>query len=228
VKRLGILGGMGPEAAIDLQMKILRLTPATTDSEHLPVVVWNVPQIPDRTAAIFGSGQSPVHAMAQGIRGLEAMGAQRIVIACNTAHHWFSDLQSITAIPMIHIADAVHVELSASAVPIDCVGLMATQGTVHSGFYADKLAELGVTLVLPKASSQQALASAIGLLKSGQHDAAANIVDQVAQELLSQEAKRLILGCTELPLVAEKLSTHQLCIDATVALAKAAVSACLE
>jgi aspartate racemase len=228
VKRLGILGGMGPEAAIDLQAKILRLTPATNDQAHLPVVVWNVPQIPDRTAAIIGNGESPVDAMDQGIQALGKMGAQRIVIACNTAHHWHGALQNKTAIPILHIADAVHVTLSASAEPIRCVGLMATLGTVSSGFYAARLASLGVELIVPGSGAQQALSTAIGLLKSGQHDAAATIVDQVAQELLDLGAQRLILGCTELPLVAEKLSTQHLCIDATVALAKAAVSECLD
>lgn len=228
MKRLGILGGMGPEAAIDLQLKILRLTPATKDQEHLPVVVWNVPQIPDRTAAIIGSGTSPVDAMEQGIQALEKMGAQQIVIACNTAHHWYDALQNKTAIPILHIADAVHVALSGSAETIRCVGLMATPGTVSSGFYAERLASLGVQLVVPNPASQQALSKAIGLLKSGQHDAAARIVDQVAQELLDLGAQRLILGCTELPLVAEKLSTQHLCIDATVALARAAVMACLD
>lgn len=228
MKRLGILGGMGPEAAIDLQMKILRLTPAQKDQEHLPVVVWNVPQIPDRTAAIIGSGESPLGAMHQAIQGLERTGAQRIVIACNTAHHWYAELQAKTSTPIIHIADAVHAELANSVEPVRCVGLMATQGTVRSGFYADRLARLGVQLVLPEPASQQALGTAIGFLKSGQYDAAAKIVDQVAQELLNLGAQRLILGCTELPLVVEKLSTKALCIDATVALARAAVSACLE
>ncbi len=227
MKRLGILGGMGPEAAIDLQMKVLRLTPAKKDQEHLPVVVWNVPQIPDRTAAIIGGGESPLVAMAQAIRGLEQMGAQQIVIACNTAHHWYRELQESTAIPIIHIADAVHAQLAQSETPVRCVGLLATHGTVQSGFYADRLAALGLRLVVPQAASQQALAAAIAFLKSGQHDAAAKIVDQVAQELLASGAQRLILGCTELPLVVDKLSTQHLCIDATVALAKAAVTACL-
>lgn len=208
MKRLGIFGGMGPEAAIDLQTKILRLTPAGKDQEHLPVVIWNVPQIPDRTAAILGGGESPLPVMHDAIAALDAMGAQRIVIACNTAHHWYAALQAKTSTPIIHIADAVHAELAQSKEPV--------------------LATLGVQLVLPEAASQQALTTAIGFLKSGQHDAAAKIVDQVAQELLNLGAQRLILGCTELPLVADKLSTKELCIDATVALAKAAVSACLK
>lgn len=228
MKRLGIFGGMGPEAAIDLQTKILRLTPAGKDQEHLPVVIWNVPQIPDRTAAILGGGESPLPVMHDAIAALDAMGAQRIVIACNTAHHWYAALQAKTSTPIIHIADAVHAELAQSKETVRCVGLMATQGTVRSGFYAERLATLGVQLVLPEAASQQALTKAIGFLKSGQHDAAAKIVDQVAQELLKLGAQRLILGCTELPLVADKLSTKELCIDATVALAKAAVSACLK
>jgi len=226
VKRLGILGGMGPEAAIDLQMKVLRLTPATKDQDHLPVVVWNVPQIPDRTAAIRGDGPSPLEAMHQGVMALEAMGAQVLVIACNTAHHWYAELQQAARVPILHIADAVHLELSGPGNPVTQVGLLATEGTVRSGFYASRLASLGVGLMLPSETAQSSLGQAISLLKSGQYDAAAKIVDQVARDLRAAGAQRLILGCTELPLVAPKLSSPELFIDATVALARASVAAC--
>jgi aspartate racemase len=217
---------MGPEAAIDLQMKILRLTPATTDQAHLPVVVWNVPQIPDRTAAIFGDGESPLAAMADGVAALERLGAQHMVIACNTAHHWFDALQEKTKVPMTHIADAVYAELCRAESPVTHVGLMATSGTIRSNFYAMRLAARGCSMIIPDQSAQQHLSHAIQLIKAGQYDDAATIVDKAAQELLDLGAQRLILGCTELPLVIQQLSVGHLCIDATAALARVAVQAC--
>ena len=123
MKRLGILGGMGPEAAIDLQLKILRRTSAQRDRDHLPVVTWNIPQIPDRTAAILGQALSPLPAMTDGVMALERLGAQNIVIACNTAHHWHSELQSAVPIPILHIVDACHDQIAQQHSAVHRLGL---------------------------------------------------------------------------------------------------------
>lgn len=224
MKRVGILGGMGPEAAIDLQLKILLATPAKTDEEHLPVVVCNIAQIPPRTPAILGHGESPLPAMAENLRMLEKMGAQIAAIACNTAHHWHSQLQAQVSIPLLHIADAVHEVLAQSKTKT--VGLLSTPGTLASGFYQRRLTELGVSVRTPEAAMQEKLVLAIAAVKSRNYPAAAVLVEEVAQSLLDGGAEQLILGCTELPLVQAKLSFANLCIDATDALARQIVRIC--
>ena len=109
LRRIGILGGMGPAATVDLMQKIIDLTPAQCDQEHVPLVVWNVPQIPSRLAAIHESGESPVDAMCEGARWLAQAGAEAIAIACNTAHHWAEDVARASGRPVLHIADsAIH------------------------------------------------------------------------------------------------------------------------
>jgi aspartate racemase len=227
LKRLGILGGMGPAAAIDLQQKILSLTPAESDQDHLPVVVWNIPQIPERTPAIQGHGDSPLPEMVKGIQALSAMGAQVIVIACNTAHHWYEALQAASSVPLLHIADAVHEALTeASTEPMTQVGLMATPGTILSGFYAQRLQGVGVSVLLPDAAEQESLTRAILLIKAGRIDQAATLVDQVATALINRGAQRLIMGCTELPLVLSKIRRSDLVVDATLELARQAVMVC--
>ena len=226
MKRLGILGGMGPEAAIDLQLKILRRTSAQRDQDHLPVITWNVPQIPDRTAAILGRGPSPLSAMADGVMALERLGAQVIAMACNTAHHWHSDLQSSVSIPILHIVDACHDQIAQQQLAVHRLGLLATDGTRHSGFYQRRLAAFGIELVMPSATDQQAVGQAIGQIKSGDHEAAARIVAPIAENLCERGAERIILGCTELPLIIERLTLADRCVDATEALARQAVQAC--
>lgn len=229
MKRLGILGGMGPAAAIDLQQKILSLTPAESDQEHLPVVVWNVPQIPERTPAIQGNAPSPLPAMLQGVQVLSEMGTEVIVIACNTAHHWHEPLQKSTQVPILHIADAVHQAITEQATDrISQVGLMATSGTILSGFYAQRLARLGISVMLPLESEQQSLTQAIVLIKAGRFDQATALIEQVAAALVARGAERLIMGCTELPLVLSRLRRSDLVVDATLELARQAVRSCLQ
>lgn len=224
VKRLGILGGMGPEAAIDLQYKVLRQTAAHTDQEHLPVVVWNVPQIPDRSAAIFGTGRSPLPEMQAGVAGLVQMGAQCIAIACNTAHHWHAELQASVPVPVLHIADACCEMLVADRVRR--VALLSTRGTLASGFYQQRLADAGFDLLLPTDQQLEHIVSGIGLIKAGQHDAAVQSIASVVDDLCAQGVERILLACTELPLVLGRLAVREICIDATDALARAAVRAC--
>jgi len=225
VKRLGILGGMGPEAAIDLQYKVLRHTDARTDQEHLPVVVWNVPQIPERSAAIFGHGPSPLPEMQAGVAALQRLGAQCIAIACNTAHHWYAELQASVQIPVLHIADAC-CEMLGPGDRVGRVALLSTRGTLASGFYQQRLSAAGFDLRVPTGPQVEALARAIGCIKAGQYDQAVACINPVVEDLCGQGVQRIILACTELPLVMNRMAVREMCIDATEALAQAAVRAC--
>ena len=82
---IGVLGGMGPLATVDFLHKLIVALPASRDQEHVPTVVWDVPQIPDRQRALAGSGESPLPAMLAGVAQLNAAGATRIVVPGNTA-----------------------------------------------------------------------------------------------------------------------------------------------
>ncbi len=103
---LGVLGGMGPLATVDFLQKLIEETPASRDQDHIPVIAYSVPQIPDRPLAILGKGESPLPHMLEGIHTLKRAGAQAIAIACNTAHYWYDDLVLQGGLPILHIADA--------------------------------------------------------------------------------------------------------------------------
>jgi aspartate racemase len=224
LRRVGILGGMGPAAALDLQAKILALTPATRDEEHVPVVTWNVPQIPDRVAAIAGRGPSPLPAMAEGARALEAAGAEAIAIACNTAHHWADELRAGMRVPLLHIVDAVAVAIEARAARPARIGLLATRGTFASGFYGRRLEALGYEWIAPDEACQSAFVNhAIAAVKAADFDRARERFAGAASHLAGRGADLLLLGCTELPLASTGTEFESRCLDANHALAQAIV-----
>jgi len=90
-KVVGILGGMGPEATVDLFMKIIKATPAKKDQDHLRIMIDNNPKIPDRTLAILGRGKSPLKQLQETLHNLERAGAEVIAIPCNTAHYYYNE-----------------------------------------------------------------------------------------------------------------------------------------
>src|SRR5689334_11936732 len=98
---------MGPLAGADFFKKLIQQTPAAVDQDHIPVMLYSVPQIPDRNLALFAGGADPFPALLEGARKLTGAGAKCIAIPCNSAHHWYSQLASRIDVPILHIADAV-------------------------------------------------------------------------------------------------------------------------
>ena len=224
-RMLGVLGGMGPLATADFLAKLTAATPAARDQEHIPVVAWSVPQIPDRVPAILGDAPSPLPAMLDGIRAMKSIGAQGIAIACNTAHYWYDRLLDQGGLPIVHIADAALAEAGRRAPGARRIGLLATSGTIAAGFYQARFELAGYTAVLPAADDQAKLLQAIALVKSNEVAAATALAEPVAQRLLENGADVLIAGCTELPIALAGCgpALRPRLVDATAALADACV-----
>src|SRR5512139_2189053 len=98
-KIIGVLGGMGPAATADFFQKIIQATPAKTDQDHLKVVIFSNPHVPDRTAAIRGDGQDPLPELVAGADALIRAGADFLTIPCVTVHYFFDRLQAAVPIP---------------------------------------------------------------------------------------------------------------------------------
>ena len=221
---VGVLGGMGPLATVDFLHKLVSLTPADGDQDHVPTVIWNVPQIPSRPDALAGKGPSPLPAMISGIDRLNAAGATRIVIPCNTAHTWYDDLQAASSAPIIHIADA-----TVSALPpgLGSVGLIATRGTLQSGLYQSRLDRRGIAPVIPTEDEIDTLfIPGCVAVKSNDLKHAGAVLETAVRRLLDRGAERVILACTEVPVALEhKRSKHlDVCIDPAIALAQACIA----
>ena len=105
-KTIGILGGRGPLATADLFRKIVTMTKAGCDNDHIRIYIDDNAQIPDRTGAILAGGPDPVPVMADSLRKLEACGADCIIMPCNTAHYFLPRLQKMTATPFLSMLEA--------------------------------------------------------------------------------------------------------------------------
>lgn len=224
---LGILGGMGPMATVDFMAKIAMITPARTDQEHMQIITASAANIPDRTAAILGHGEDPLPAMQTALARLERAGADRIAIPCNTAHYWHSSLQERTALPILHIVDAVLAQQHARNIAPQRLGLLATDGTIAANVYRSRLAPKGIECLLPDASAQAQVMQAIRLVKAGQAQAAADILRVEAKSLIANGASHVVMGCTEIPiaLAHEAPELSERLLDPTMALAEACVAA---
>jgi aspartate racemase len=225
--RLGVLGGMGPLATADFLKKLIEATPATADEEHIPVIVYSVPQIPGRPAAILAGGPSPLPAMLEGVHTLKNAGAQAIAIPCNTAHYWYDALVRDGGVPIIHIAEAVCTALSSRAVRARTLGLIATKGTVAAGFFQSQLGAEGYRLILSTARDQdECVLPAIEAVKRNALASAHPLAIEACSRLLERGADAVVLACTETPLAID-YAAHPVqaqCVDATRALASACVT----
>lgn len=223
LRRVGVLGGMGPAATHDLLGKVLALTPAVRDQDHVPLVIWNVPQVEPRLPALRGEGPSPLPAMLEGARALEACGCEALAIACNTAHHWAAELQAGVSIPLLHIADAALDEIERERPGTTRVALLATRGTLASGFYRERLAARGVEALAPGEALQQEVDRAIEHVKRNEVALARETLTPVVRRMLEGGAQAVVLACTELPLAAPPAGTDVPIVDPTRALARAIV-----
>jgi aspartate racemase len=222
---IGIIGGMGPAATVDLMQKIVAATPVERDQDHIPLIVWNVPQIPPRVPAIASAdAPSPIPALRHAARALANAGAQAIAIACNTAHHWSHEIENASGLPLLHIADAA-LDAVARIEPTPArVMLLATEGTLQSGFYSQRASARELSFALPNADLQSAINAAITAVKLNTlSEARAMLLPQLSQ-LRTAGIDRFLLACTELPMVVANSPVAQDCIDATDALAHAIVS----
>ncbi len=222
MKTIGILGGMGPLATADLFRKIIVNTPAASDQEHIRVVIDSNTAIPDRTAAILSGGESPLPEMIRSAVGLERMGADLLIMPCNTAHHFYETLLPYIRVPMLHMIRETLREARERGVRR--AGLLATDGTCRAGVYDAVFEGSGVTLIKPDAEGQ---AEVMRVIYQGVKAGAARFDTAAFQRALAALAARgaetMILGCTELPLAFDLYGVAWETIDPTSVLAAAAV-----
>ena len=218
---------MGPLATLDFMRKVLDATPAARDQDHVPMIVSCVPQIPDRTAAFRGEGDSPLEAIVACGRRLESAGADLIVMPCNTAHLWFDAVQAQLQRPMLHLVDAALQEALALAGPQARLGLLTTDATIASGLYINRrlAGAPAVQWLLPTAGEMlEQVMPGIEAVKAGQLPHGRALLAEAAHALRQRGAAALVLGCTEIPLVLDTETCGLPVVDATAALARLVVA----
>ena len=226
-KILGILGGMGPLATADLFKKIVLLTKASSDSEHIRVIMDNHAAIPDRTAAILSGGENPVPYMLESLQNLEKCGAECVIMPCNTAHYFLPQLQQKSRIPFLSILDAA-AEACRREYPGKTAAILGTKGTLATKLYDDALSARGINFITPDKDAQDTLMRVIydGVKSNANPDTYRADFEFVLESLRKRGAEYFITGCTELPLAVDNLGLNLCTVDPTTELAKVAIQFC--
>lgn len=223
-KIIGILGGMGPEATVDLFYKIIKFTPAEKDQDHLRIIIDNNPKIPDRTAAILGKGEDPLPALQESARNLEKAGADFIIIPCNTAHYFLPSIQKSVKILILNMIEETAKETQQRIPQIKKVGLLASIGTYKTEIYHQQFKKYNIEVIYPDEKDKEEVMKAIYAVKAGDlsNEVKGNIL-KIVQKLIDKGAEAIIAGCTEIPLILKERDVSAPIIDPTQVLAKAAV-----
>jgi len=223
-KTAGVLGGMGPEATVDFMASVIALSDAQRDQDHVRMLVDHNPQVPNRQEAILAGGEDPGPVLAAMAAGLEAAGADFLVIPCNTAYVFAAAILAATRIPLISIIDESVAAVREQAPAAQRVGILATDGCLKSGIYQAGVEAAGMQPLLPSADEIDELMTQIKAIKAGRHDAStAQRMAGLAAALAARGADAIIAGCTEIPLVLEAAAVGVPLISSTGVLARKTV-----
>lgn len=221
---VGILGGMGPEATILLQQRLLASVTAQDDSDHLPLLIDMNPQVPSRIAHLIeGTGIDPTPVLIAMAHRLEAAGATALAMPCNTAHHYAAAIQSAVSIPLLNmidlsIAKAAH-RLGAGA----RLGVLASPAVKKVGVFDAALAASNLMPLWP--SQPELMLQAIRLIKArGDTPEARTQLADAAKELAAHGAQAVLVACSEFSMITDAVPKGLTVID-TVDILAAAIKA---
>ena len=223
-KVVGVLGGMGPAATLDFFARVLALTDARTDQDHIRLIIDNNPQVPNRNEAIAGTGPSPAPTLVAMAHGLERAGAELLVMPCNAAHAFLAEVKRATSLPVISII-GVTVEAARAYHPRR-VGLLAADGCIDADLYQTAFGKLNIATLVPDAQTRERFMATLYCIK--QRDTGPEVrsaMRSLANDLIGQGAETIIAGCTEVPLVLNANDIDAPFVNSTDCLAKAAIAA---
>ncbi len=213
---IGILGGMGTQAGLDFCNKLAVLNRGKIDQEYPLFLLYNKSNIPGRPESIGSQTKSlsnkstnkvskekynkVLKSLLKGCKLLEKNKCRFIVIPCNTAHYWFDDLRKKINIPIINMPKEVFKFTKTKCKKNSKIGLLATEGTLNTGVYK-KIFEKNYQLIEPSHKLQKSSVNkAIKLVKMGNVKSAAKVIKPAINSLVKMKCKKIILGCTELPI----------------------------
>jgi aspartate racemase len=224
-KTIGIIGGMGPLATVDIFERIVRYTHAQCDQEHIHILVDNLPQIPNRSEHILHDGESPLKYLVRSALRLEMMGADVLLMPCNTAHYFYDDIVKFINIPFINMIEETAKATACEYHEAVQMMLLATEGTCRSGIYEKEFSKYGIQLAIPDEEQQKQITDLIHSIKHGNRKIDPAGIESVLESMKRRGTELFILGCTELPLAFGILNIREKYIDPTDVLARCAVLA---
>lgn len=216
-RTIGVIGGMGPAATADFMARLVAGAGAARDADHPRVLVDSNPHVPDRNAAMVGTGPSPGPVLAAMAETLVAQGAEVLAMPCNAAHGWAADIRAVAGGRFVDIVDAA---LAAAMVHHPRrIGVLAIGATLDGRLYN----RARVPVIAGDRTVVQAL---VNRIKAGDTGAAvAAEMAMIAAGLVADGADVIIAACTEVPLVLAASAVTVPLVDATAALATATLAA---
>ncbi|MEG2984634.1 MAG: amino acid racemase [Peptostreptococcaceae bacterium] len=221
MKTVGIIGGMGTVATIDLFNKIVLETNAKSDKEHIHILIDNNTQIPDRTSFILGKGEDPTNEILKSAKNLEKIGADFLAIPCNTAHYFYETIKLNVKIDILNMIEETAKSIKLNK--IDKVGLLATTGTIKASVYESIFSKYDIEIITPNYYGQRVIMDFIYGIKEGKVNFDKEAIINVFEYFKENNISNVILGCTELPVGVSMLGIEGDFIDPTSILAKVCV-----
>ena len=229
MRAVGVLGGMGPEATVLLMSRVIALTPANDDSDHVPMLIDNNTQVPSRIKAIIEkTGEDPGPVLVAMARRLAEAGVEALVMPCNTAHHYAPLLKEAVSIPFLDMVEltADHIARlwgSVDSPAVFRVGMLASPAVRITGVFDRAFAARGLTPVY--SPHQDAMLACIKAIKAaGQSDTAIELLQNLAAGLITEGVDLLLVACSELSLIKNCLPHKILVVDAIDVLAEAVIA----
>ena len=242
---IGILGGMGTQAGLDFCNKLAILYRGKIDQEYPLFLLYNKSNIPGRPESIgIQTGNlsnrsnnkksekkylSVLKSLVTGCQILKKSRCKFIVIPCNTAHYWYDDLRKKINLPIINMPKEVFNQTKKKCKKKSSIGLLATEGTLKTGVY-NKFFDKDYNLIFPNSIIQKkSVNQAIKLVKMGNVKKANQIINPAIKYLIKKKCKKIILGCTELPIAIfayksiKTIKSSKLFLDPNLILANAAM-----
>ncbi|MGH1464864.1 MAG: aspartate/glutamate racemase family protein [Cognatishimia sp.] len=217
----GILGGMGPEATILLQQRLLRTVEARDDADHLPLLIDMNPQVPSRIAHLIeGHGANPGPVLAEMARRLADAGATALAMPCNTAHHYAPFIQEASPVALLNMVELSVKRAASLLTPGAKTGILASPAVKLAGVFEGPLHQAGLSSLWPQNTDR--MLDAIKLVKAhGPVPEAKDILSQAATELADNGAELLFVACSEFSLMADDVTAPVPIIDTVDVLAAA-------
>ena len=242
---IGILGGMGTQAGLDFCNKLAILNRGKIDQEYPLFLLYNKANIPGRPESIgvhtrnlsnrFVNIQSKkkynlvLKSLLKGCQLLKKSRCKFIVVPCNTAHYWYDDLKKKIKLPIINMPKEVFNHTLKKCKKNSSIGLLATEGTLKTGVY-NKFYDKEYKLIFPNSLLQKkSVNKAIKLVKMGKVKNASIAIKPAIDFLIKKKCKKIILGCTELPIAIfafksfENIKKSKIFLDPNLILAHAAM-----
>lgn len=213
-RTLGIIGGMGPLATANLFNKIVLKTEAKSDQDHIHILIDNNIAIPDRTAYLVGDGDNPLEELVKSAKRLENMGADFLIMPCNTAHYFYQEIKDVINIAFLNMIEETVMHIKEKYPTSKKVGLLATDGTVQSKIYDLYFNKENIEMINLDENSQKSIMNIIYSVKAGKNQIPLEDIYSAIDELKGKGADVVILGCTELSVVNEKHDLKGNIVDA--------------